>query len=63
LKVFECLIKSNVNVNARDDNECTALHFAAQSNAFEVAKLLIEAGAEVDPGDSFGNTPLSTGGL
>ena len=36
-----------------------ALHFAAQSNSFEVARLLIEAGAEVDPADSLGNTPLS----
>ena len=47
-------------VNARDDNEWTALHSAAQSNSSEVARLLIEAGAEVDPADSFGNTPLST---
>jgi len=54
------LIAAKVDVNVRDDNEWTALHFAAQSNAFEVAKLLVEAGAEVDSCNSFGNTPLST---
>ena len=57
--VQEILARS-VDVNAKDDNDWTALHFAAQSNSFEVARLLIDAGAEVDPTDSFGNTPLST---
>lgn len=54
------LIARRVDVHAKDDNEWTALHLAAQSNSFEVARLLIEAGAEVDPADSLGNTPLST---
>lgn len=54
------LIACRVDVHAKDDNEWTALHFAAQSNSFEVARLLIEAGSEVDPADSLGNTPLST---
>lgn len=54
------LIACRVDVHAKDDNEWTALHLAAQSNSFEVARLLIEAGAEVDPADSLGNTPLST---
>ena len=54
------LISRRIDVNARDQNDWTALHFAAQSNSFEVARLLVEAGAEVDPVDSLGNTPLST---
>ena len=36
----------------------TALHFAAQSNDAEVCELLLDAGAFVDPVDSYGNTPL-----
>jgi uncharacterized protein len=34
------------------------LHFAAQSNAVDVAGILLDAGAPVDPMDSNGNTPL-----
>ena len=56
----QALIKSEFDVNAKDDNQWTALHFAAQSDSLHVAKLLLEAGAEVDPTDSYGNTPLAT---
>jgi len=52
------LISAGINVNARDDNHWPALHFAAQSGAVEIAQLLLEHGAEVDPVNSSGATPL-----
>ena len=36
----------------------TALHFAASGKHFEIAKLLIEKGADVNAKDGFGNGPL-----
>ena len=41
-----------------DPGGWTALHFAAQNNDAETCELLLDAGAFVDPTDSFGNTPL-----
>jgi len=37
----------------------TALHFAAQARCPAVISLLLHAGADVDPRDDWGNTPLS----
>ncbi len=54
------LIKAGVDVNGTRfyyDNT-TALHIAAQYNQFELAKLLIDKGANIDTKDSYGNTPL-----
>lgn len=36
----------------------TALHFAAQQQQDEVARILLEAGAIVDAQDRYGKTPL-----
>jgi ankyrin repeat protein len=41
-----------------DDEGWTPLHFAAQGNAAEAARLLLDAGAQVDARDSTGHTPL-----
>lgn len=54
------LIKSGVDVNARDDSGGTALHKAAHSKSAENVKTLIEAGADVNAYGSFGATPLHT---
>ena len=52
------LLQSGMEVNKKDDNGWTALHFAAQNNCYEQAKVLIEYGAEIDSQDSIGNAPL-----
>lgn len=42
-----------------DKNAFTPLHFAAQGQQSAAARVLLEAGAEVDAQDKFGKTPLS----
>jgi ankyrin repeat protein len=48
------------NVNKKD--KMTALHFAASGKHVEIAKLLIEKGADVNAKDGFGNGPLFRAG-
>jgi ankyrin repeat protein len=53
------LIDRGVDVNAADHGQkWTALHFAARDQNTPVVRLLLDAGAAVDPDDAFGNTPL-----
>ena len=47
-----------VSINAKNDMEQTALHLAAFFRSEKVVPLLIEAGADLDARDGFGNTPL-----
>jgi ankyrin repeat protein len=63
LNVDEELTRTHVldcDVSLHDKNGWTPLHFAAQSNAVECARILLNAGAEIDAVDSHGNIPLST---
>jgi ankyrin repeat protein len=53
------LIDRGADVDAVDhDQRWTALHFAARDHNEAVARMLLDAGAEVDPEDVFGDTPL-----
>lgn len=53
------LLEQGASPDIADGCQCwTALHFAAQAEDPDIAKLLIEAGAKVDSQDAFGNTPL-----
>jgi ankyrin repeat protein len=45
--------------NLGDQRGFTPLHLAAQEGSLETARLLLDHGAEVDPVNTFGNTPLS----
>jgi ankyrin repeat protein len=47
-----------VDVDAKNDDECTPLHFAAEKGHTEMAELLIKKGADVNAKDEFGCTPL-----
>jgi ankyrin repeat protein len=58
LEVVQFLISRGVDVNARDAERYTPLHFAARTKSVEVMKLLLANGAEVDAVNSQGITPL-----
>lgn len=46
------------DVNAIDENRRMAMHFVAGLGNEEAIQLLMEAGAEVEPSDKEGFTPL-----
>eukprot|EP00435_Cladocopium_sp_Y103_P062563 s821_g24.t1 len=59
-KVVRFLLKNNINiaVNARNRRKWTPLHEAAWSCSFEVAELLVNAGADTNAKEKDGHTPL-----
>lgn len=52
------LIGQRVDVNARDVDGTTALHWAVRDDAVDIAMSLIRAGAAADVADRYGITPL-----
>ncbi|MDO3058460.1 MULTISPECIES: ankyrin repeat domain-containing protein [Mycobacteriaceae] len=52
------LIDSGADVNAKDDEGWTPLHFAATHDSAEVVRQLLDAGAEIDAVNNKGETPL-----
>jgi ankyrin repeat protein len=52
------LIEQGANVNHRDRNGASALHFAGQEKNEAAAKLLLKAGADLNVIDVYGNAPL-----
>jgi ankyrin repeat protein len=57
-KVLELLIKGEVHISAADEDQFTALHFAAFCGTDDVARALILHGALVNDLDRFGRAPL-----
>ncbi|CAN0853626.1 Integrin-linked protein kinase 1 [Linum grandiflorum] len=53
------LLDSGIDINFRDIDNRTALHIAACQGLTEVTSFLLDKGAEVDPKDRWGSTPLS----
>ncbi|XP_015876539.3 integrin-linked protein kinase 1 [Ziziphus jujuba] len=53
------LLDSGIDVNFRDIDNRTALHIAACQGLTDVVALLLQRGAEVDPKDRWGSTPLA----
>ncbi|MDF1910302.1 ankyrin repeat domain-containing protein [Mycolicibacterium smegmatis] len=51
-------IVDGLDINEADEAGLTPLHHACIHWSYESAKILLEAGADVDPRDQWGNTPL-----
>jgi ankyrin repeat protein len=58
LKSAALLIRAKAAVDARDDYQRTALHYAAQEGHVKVCRMLMEAGAVVGAQTPQQNTPL-----
>jgi ankyrin repeat protein len=59
-QIIRTMIKkmAKADIDARDENGQTALHIAAAYFHYKVIEELLAKGAEVDPIDDLGNTPL-----
>src|ERR1039458_4065848 len=53
------LIASKVNVNAPSADSSTPLHWAVEQDDFELANMLIDAGADVNAKTRYNITPLA----
>ena len=60
IDTFQRLINEDVDINEKDYNNLTALWYAVQCVRYEMAKILIEHGADLEVKDKYGNTPLFT---
>ena len=61
-RVFELLLQHNATVDARDSQECTAMHIAVKMNRISFVLRLLDIGKEenfdINTGDKAGNTLL-----
>ncbi|SKU70910.1 Uroporphyrinogen-III decarboxylase [Mycobacteroides abscessus subsp. massiliense] len=55
----ERLIASGADVNAREGENWTPLHFAARTDSPEVVRLLLDSGADIDAINGRGETPIT----
>jgi uncharacterized protein len=57
VEVIEALVLSGADVNALNEDGCTALHHAVAQGHLEAASRLLDLGAIVSVRDRFGNLP------
>ena len=58
LELMDWLIAQGADVNARDEYECTPLHYHAQVNNIKKVALLLERGADIEAQDRYKTPPL-----
>lgn len=56
-RIRRLLNSGNINIHERDRNQNTPLHIAADEENFEIVKLLVENGANVNLENIYGETP------
>lgn len=56
--IVRYLLSEGADLRARDVEQNQALHWAAFGGGYEAAQVLLERGAEVDPRNAHGETPL-----
>lgn len=57
-KLLKYLIESNADINAKNQDDDTPLHYAAAGDQSKAIKLLITAGANINQQNKFLATPL-----
>lgn len=59
LKIFECLIENNININNKKDRyNNSPLHLAVKEKKLDCVKYLLENGANINDKNKDGQTPL-----
>jgi len=59
VRILELLIKKGININEGDYDKRTPLHVASAANQLETVRVLLDHGANVNPFDRWGSTPLN----
>jgi ankyrin repeat protein len=57
-KCKSILLENHYEIHARDDFDNTPLHLAVKNSNYDICKLLLEFGADVNACDQWGNRPL-----
>lgn len=58
VEIAKILIDNNANVNSKDENGTTALHYAVMFKFYEIASCLLDKNAKSNVKDNRGNTAL-----
>ena len=59
LEAIKYAVELGLDVNARGENDWTALHGAAYTGADEIVEFLVSKGGKLEEFDKYGQTPLS----
>ena len=59
-ELLQWMIERRADVNHQDRNGYSALHYVAQERLSNICEILLNAGAETELRDAYGNTPLWT---